>query len=88
MSNLREKIKLQTTQIAGLRRYLPVWHWLRTYSHKDIVGDLLAGFIVAVGMLLFIWRSSKPHVAVVGRLGEGEIYRNVLRHEVQCWPEV
>ncbi len=45
-------------------------------------------FGVAVAMLLFIWRTSQPHVAVVGRLGESEIYRNVLRHQVQCWPEV
>lgn len=45
-------------------------------------------FGVAVAMLLFIWRSSRPHVAVVGRLANSEIYRNVLRHQVQCWPEV
>lgn len=45
-------------------------------------------FGVAVAMLLFIWRSSRPHVAVVGRLGKSETYRNVLRHQVQCWPEV
>lgn len=43
---------------------------------------------VAAAMLLFIWRSSRPHVAVVGRLGSSEIYRNVLRHKVQCWPNV
>lgn len=43
---------------------------------------------VAAAMLLFIWRSSRPHVAVVGRLGRSEIYRNVLRHKVQCWPNV
>lgn len=45
-------------------------------------------FGVGVALLLFIWRSSRPHVAVVGRLGESEIYRNVLRHQVQCWPQV
>lgn len=43
---------------------------------------------VAAAMLLFIWRSSRPHVAVVGRLGSSETYRNVLRHQVQCWPKV
>ncbi|WP_420631983.1 SulP family inorganic anion transporter [Candidatus Leptofilum sp.] len=48
------------------------------------------GILIGVGvaMLLFIWRSSRPHVAVVGRLGESEIYRNVLRHRVTCWPNV
>jgi SulP family sulfate permease len=38
---------------------------------------------VAAAMLLFVWRTSRPHVAVVGRLGESEVYRNVLRHEVK-----
>jgi SulP family sulfate permease len=38
---------------------------------------------VASAILLFIWRTSKPHVAVVGRLGETETYRNVQRHPVQ-----
>ena len=42
---------------------------------------------VAAAMLLFIWRTSKPHVAVVGRLGNSEIYRNVLRHDVQTCPQ-
>lgn len=43
---------------------------------------------VAATIVLFLWRSSRPHVAVVGRLGESETYLNVLRHEVQTWPEV
>lgn len=43
---------------------------------------------VAAAILLFIWRTSKPHVAIVGRLGKSETYRNVLRHEVQTVPHV
>lgn len=43
---------------------------------------------IAAAMLLFIWRTSKPHAAIVGRLGQSEIYRNVRRHSVQTWPEV
>ncbi len=41
---------------------------------------------VAVGALssvaFFLWRTSRPHVAVVGRLGKSEHYRNVKRHPV------
>lgn len=43
---------------------------------------------VAAALLLFIWRTSRPHVAVVGRVGDSQIYRNVLRHEVQLCPRV
>ena len=39
-------------------------------------------------LVLFIYRTSNPHVAIVGRLNKSEIYRNVLRHPVDTWPEV
>lgn len=42
---------------------------------------------VAAAMLLYIWRTSRPHVAVVGHL-RGETYRNVLRHPVQTCEKV
>jgi SulP family sulfate permease len=43
---------------------------------------------VAAAILLFIWRTSRPHMAVVGRIGNSETYRNVLRHQVQTCPHV
>ena len=48
------------------------------------------GILVGAGLslLLYIARTSRPHVAVVGRVGESEHYRNVLRHEVTTWPAV
>lgn len=49
-----------------------------------------AGILVGAGVAMgfFIWRSSRPHVAIVGRLNNSEYYRNVLRHDVQTWPNV
>ncbi len=47
---------------------------------------ILAG--VATAILLFLWRTSRPHIAVVGRVGDSEHFRNVLRHEVQTCPHV
>lgn len=41
---------------------------------------------VAATIFLFIWRTSRPHIAVVGRLGDSKIYLNVLRHDVQTCP--
>jgi SulP family sulfate permease len=43
---------------------------------------------VGVSLALYLWRTSRPHIAVVGRLGESEVYRNVLRYEVKTWPTV
>ena len=42
---------------------------------------------VAVAMLTFFWRTSRPHVAVVGRLNNSENYLNILRHPVQTCPK-
>jgi SulP family sulfate permease len=42
---------------------------------------------IAAALLLFLWRTSRPHMAEVGRIGATEIYRNVERHEVETWPQ-
>lgn len=47
------------------------------------------GILVGAGasLLMFIARTSNPHVAVIGRLPGSEFYRNVARHTVETWPE-
>ena len=47
---------------------------------------LLAG--VALSLALHLWRTSRPHVAIVGQVPGTEHFRNVLRHEVVTTPEV
>ena len=37
---------------------------------------------IAISFVLLIRSSSRPHIAVVGRVGDSEHFRNVLRHEV------
>jgi SulP family sulfate permease len=46
------------------------------------------GIGVTTALLLYFYRTSKPHVAVVGRVGDTEHFRNVLRHEVKTCPEI
>lgn len=43
---------------------------------------------IAVALALHLWRTSRPHIAVVGRVGASEHFRNVLRHEVATEPSV
>lgn len=43
---------------------------------------------VAVSLVLYLWRTSRPHMAVVGRVGTTEHFRNVLRHKVATRPHV
>jgi sulfate permease, SulP family len=86
--------------VAGLvdmRAFGRIWRYTRgdaaslAITFVAVLGwGVEAGILVGViaAMLVYIWRTSRPHVAIVGRLGESETYRNVLRHQVQCWPHV
>jgi SulP family sulfate permease len=47
----------------------------------DIEIGLVLG--IAVGIGAFLWRSSRPHVAIVGRVPGTQHFRNVDRHDVQ-----
>ncbi|GAB4518458.1 MAG: solute carrier family 26 protein [Anaerolineae bacterium] len=42
----------------------------------------------AAALALYLWRTSRPHVAIVGRLADSEHFRNVLRHEVTTHPNI
>lgn len=41
---------------------------------------------VASSLALHLWRTSRPHVAIVGRVPGTEHFRNVLRHGVETHP--
>jgi SulP family sulfate permease len=69
------------------------------YSKADfaaVVATLLAtlslgvetGLLVGVGvsLALYLWRTSRPHIAAVGLVPGTEHFRNVLRHEVRVDP--
>lgn len=43
---------------------------------------------VALSLALFLWRSSRPHAAIVGRVPETEHFRNVERHKVFTDPRL
>jgi SulP family sulfate permease len=48
------------------------------------------GVIAGVGLslALFLWRASRPHAAIVGRVPETEHFRNVRRHQVLTDPRI
>lgn len=49
-----------------------------------------AGILTGIGLslALYVWRTSRPHFAVVGQVGATEHYRNVKRHPVRTDPEI
>lgn len=79
------------------RTFTHTWH----YNKLDAISLAVTFFAVlligietgiligaAVSMGLYLWRTSKPHVAVVGRIEGTEHFRNVQRHEVETYPKL
>lgn len=71
------------------------------YSRSDFTAQALtigltlaegieAGIIggIAVSVALFLYRTSRPHSALIGRVPDTEHFRNVARHEVETAPGV
>lgn len=73
------------------------WKYSRT-DFLAVAGTLTAtlalgvetGLIIGVGVsiALYLFRSSRPHIAVVGQVPGTEHFRNVLRHPVVTTPSV
>jgi SulP family sulfate permease len=49
-----------------------------------------AGIITGIllSLALYLWRSSRPHFAIVGQVDNSEHYRNVKRHHVRTDPAI
>lgn len=59
-------------------------------QHPAPVQSRQVGIVVGAvsAAAIYLWRTSKPHVAVVGRVGGTEHFQNVLRHPVETCPGV
>lgn len=90
-------ILVAVSQLFGLKPLIHAWRydraeagaWLVTFSIvllTDIEKGVLAGVVTALA--IHLWRTSRPHVAIVGRIGETEHFRNVLRYETQTYPNI
>lgn len=94
---LAATIIVAVLSLVNLREPVEIWR----YSKSDFAA--MAGTIavtlamgvesgvitgVAVSLALYLWRASRPHAAIVGRVPGSEHFRNVLRHEVETAPNL
>ncbi|MBO6529093.1 MAG: sulfate permease [Erythrobacter sp.] len=97
IATLAATIIVAVLSLVDLRTPRQLWR----YSKADFAAHiatiaitLLAGVEmgviagVAVGLLLYLWRASRPHAAIVGRVPETEHFRNVERHKVITVPHI
>jgi len=52
----------------------------------NVESGIIAGVVMSIG--LYLHRSSRPHIAIVGQLGDSEHYRNITRHPVKTQPNI
>lgn len=57
-----------------------------TVLYAGVEVGIIAG--MALSIALYLFRTSRPHIAVVGRVGTSEHFRNIRRHPVQTIPEI
>lgn len=97
IATLAATIIVAVLSLVDVKPLKHVWR----YSKADfaamattIVVTLIAGVepgvIAGVGLslVLFLWRSSRPHAAIVGRVPGTEHFRNLKRHKVFTDPRI
>lgn len=97
IATLAATIIVAVLSLVDLKTPGQLWHYSKAdfAAHAATIGitlwagvelGVIAG--VAVGLLLYLWRASRPHAAIVGRVPETEHFRNVDRHKVFTVPHV
>ena len=86
--------------VAGLIDWRTPWRlWRYDRAEAFSVGVAFAAVLilgvelgiaagVVFSILVFLGRTAKPHIAIIGRVGSSEHFRNVLRHEVYTDPKI
>ncbi len=94
---LAATIIIAVTALIDLDTLRAAWRYDRADALALIataLGVLLVGVEagiligVALSLAVLVWRSSHPHIAVVGRIPGTEHFRNVLRHDVETQPDI
>ncbi len=90
-------IIVAVSALLDYKSFLYIWRYSRaeglaflsTFGAVLLIG-VESGLLVGVGVSLafYLQSTSRPHIAVVGRLGDTEEYRNVLRHNTHTEPHI
>ncbi|MBC2769887.1 SulP family inorganic anion transporter [Pusillimonas minor] len=94
---LSATIIVAVTSLIDVSTLKETWHYDRADAFSllaTLLGVVLlgveAGVILGVALSLaaLVWRSSHPHIAVVGRVPGTEHFRNIERHKVDTLPNL
>jgi sulfate permease, SulP family len=90
-------IVVSVLQLIDVPAFLRAWRYNRADAAAlgitfvgvllvNVETGILIGIAASLGLLM--WRTAKPHYAVVGRVGATEHFRNVKRHAVRTDPRI
>jgi len=80
-------IDVQTLRQAWRYDQADAWSWVATFAGVLVAGvEIGIGMGVVLSLAVLVWRSSRPHMAVVGRIAGTEHFRNIERHQVETLP--
>ena len=83
--------------LVDLRSIPDTWRYSKADGASNLVtfiGVLAygveAGLVMGVllSVLLYLWRTGHPNIAVVGRLPHSTEFRSIERHKVETWPAI
>jgi SulP family sulfate permease len=90
-------IVVAVARLIDLAALNEAWHYDRldaavivtTFAGVLALG-IEEGLLVGIGasLVLYVWRSREPHIAVLGRIPGSEQFRNVVRHRVETSPDL
>ena len=92
---LAATIIVAVTSLIDRKTLKEAWHYDRSDALSllatalgvvalGVEAGILTGVVLSLGVL--VWRSSHPHLAVVGRVPGSEHFRNIKRHAVETVP--
>ncbi|MGL5508765.1 MAG: SulP family inorganic anion transporter, partial [Microcoleaceae cyanobacterium] len=96
-TSLAAIILIAVRNLLDFDTFKRLWHYNRTDAIAWLVAfivvlltsvekGIMAGAIIS--LVLHLWRTSRPHIAIIGRVGNTEHFRNVLRYPVKTCPHV
>lgn len=97
IATLAATIIVAVLSLVDMKTPVRLWRYSKadfTAHLVTIVATLIAGVElgviagISVGLLLYLWRASRPHAAIVGRVPETEHFRNIDRHKVFTVPHL
>ena len=51
-----------------------------------VVNGIMIG--IALSLALHLWRTSRPHIAILGQIGDGNLFRSIKRFQARTFPGI